>query len=246
MQGIIIIVVVAVILLLVATPLGRALLSMLKSMFIADVMSNPKAAEAAFRAAIEEARKEYSNAADVVAELSGLAAEEKAGYDKAIKEIEQLEANLERLASAETPNMEDINLLAQRRALAIQRRDTHLSRLNELRPTVEEAKELMQLSEKRIQELKHQKDLKITEMRMNSQMADMYKKLDKARASKGTDKLLEAVEDNVKTSKRQAAGLKEKHDTSLDTREKRLDDKLANMTNDSYVAELLAKHKKAN
>lgn len=242
MVGLFIVVGVTAFLALTFTPLGRTIGSSVKNLLIADTMKNPKAAEAVYLTAIDEAQKLYGEAADTYNELSGMLVEANAEYTHAQKQLEETERKCEKLVKSNDD--EGLKLMASKRSSIIARRDAFYNRLVELKPLVEEAKEIHELRAEDIQKLKESKDLKVSEIRLTGNMNQLYSKMDKLRNTSATDKLLGQIDSNIIDQKRKAAGAKMVHENKIETKERKLDKRLLDSDTDSYIAELKSKYNK--
>lgn len=222
------------------TPMGQAIGKSVKNLIIADTMKNPKAAEGAYLTAIDEAKKLYGQAADVYNEFSGMLVEANAEYTKAETELAKTEEKCERLAR--NNDVEGLQLLASKRHSLIQRRDAFYNRMVELKPLVEEAQEIHALRQEDIVKLQDDKDLKVTELRLTSNMNQLYNKMDKLRNTSATDKLLGQIDTNITDQKRKAVGAKMVHENKLETKERKLDQRLLAGETDDYIKSLMDKY----
>lgn len=242
MVGLFIVVGVAAFLALTFTPLGRTIGSSVKNLLIADTLKNPKAAEAVYLTAIDEAQKLYGEAADTYNELSGLMIEANAEYTHAQKQLEEVEKKCEKLVKSD--DNEGLQLMASKRAFIIARRDAFYNRMIELKLLVEEAKEIHELRAEDIQKLKESKDLKVGEIRLTENMNQLYNKMDKLRNTSATDRLLGQIDSNITEQKRKAVGAKAGYDNKIETKEYKLDKRLLNSETDDYISELKSKYNK--
>jgi hypothetical protein len=240
MWGVFIIIGVVVFLLLVLTPMGRTIARSAKNLFLADAMSNPKAAKAVFLTAIEDAQKKRSQVADLHQKLAGRLVEVDRNKKAADKELADTIAKMERLVAAGGSD-EDLSLLNEKRISLMQRQESFNNILMDLKPRVEEAAEAQRLLDSEVRKLKEQKDLKLAEMETAKALADTYKQLDGIDVS-ATGKLLEQFNDNLASVRRAADGGKAMHDNKLETREAHMNKRLATLEGDEFIRQLKDKH----
>jgi len=241
MPGLFIVMGVAGVLGVTLTPLGRTIGNSMKNLLIADAMKNPRAAEAVYLTAIEETKKQYGQAADTYNQLSGMLIEANVGYTKVEEELAKTEEKCEKLARKN--DLEGLQLLSAKRNSLLQRKDAYYKRMLELKPLVEEAKELHAIRQEEIIKLQEQKDLKVAELEITSHMNQMYAKLDKLRTTSATDKLLSHIDDNIQNQKRKAVGAKFVHENKLETKERKLEQRLTVADNDEYIKLLIDKYR---
>ncbi|MCL2398558.1 MAG: hypothetical protein FWC91_02290 [Defluviitaleaceae bacterium] len=244
MNGIFIIIGVVIVLLLILTPMGRTIARSAKNLFLADAMSNPKAAKAVFLTAIEDAQKKKAQVADLHHKLSGRLIEADRNMKDVNKELENTVSKMERVVASGGSD-EDLSLLNDKRLSLLQRQESINNILIELKPRVEEAAEAQRLLDAEVRKLKEQKDLKIAEMETAKAIADTYKQLDGIDVS-ATGKLLEKFNDNLATVKRSADGGRAVHENKLETREAHMNKRLAALEGDEFIRQLKAKHDNSN
>jgi len=244
MAGIFIVIGVALFLLIALTPMGRTIVRSAKNLFLADAMTNPKAAKAVFLTAIEDAQKKRAQVADLHQKLAGRLVEASTNKYAVDKELKDTIAKMEKLVMAEGSD-EDLELLNEKRISLMQRQESFNNILVELKPRVEEAASAQRLLDSEVRKLKEQKDLKLAEMETAKVLSETYKQLDGIDVS-ATGKLLEKFNDNLASVKRSADGGRAMYENKLDTREAKLDKRLAKLEGDDFIKQLKAKHGNPN
>jgi phage shock protein A len=242
MTGIFIIVGVAVACLLIFTKTGRSIGGAVVGLFVQDALKSPKAANAIYMQAIEEAQTSYSKAADTLNTLQGQLYEVTQKLKRAKNDLNTCESQCERLAKDGASD--DLLILAEKRRSLKNRIETYERRIEELNPLISEATEIHKSWQLKINQLKDQKDLQVSELELSNSMSELYAKMDNLRKDSPTDKMVGRIEANVSQAKNNAAGAKITYDNQLSTQEARLNDRIASAENNDYIEGLLAKYKK--
>lgn len=227
---------------LTLTPLGRTIGNGAKQLFMKNAMKDPTAAEALYLAAIDEEEKNFEEAGKLLRTYTGMLVDANAGYTKAENDLATIEEKCDKLMKS--GNEDGARLLIRKRSALIQTRDSFYNSMVELKPMVEEARELHNQYETNVEKLKHDKTIKINEMRLSKSATNLYDRMNKLKGSSATQKLLGHIDDNIKEQKRDAAGGKMVYENKLETQEQRLEQSILSSDEDDYLKQLKEKYNK--
>jgi len=224
----------------IASPKARTLIKGFGSLFVEDMAKTPRGANAVYNQAIEESEKQYVIAADTYEELVGRLVQLKTEYDQNSLEQTRVEHQCEQLAR--NGDDESLKIKALQRQSIVRKNESLKEQITKLAPLVEEAKNVHNQWELKVQQLKEEKDTKISEMQLADSMKGVYAKMDNLRAQSGADKLLGAVRDGVDQAKREAVGAQMVHNNKIETKASAIDQKLLEEDNDEYINSLKSKY----
>ena len=239
MSGIIIITAIFI-LFLILTPTGNTVLGALKNLLIADAMASPAAARAVFLKAIEDANKKAQDVGKVYQDLTGRLVEIDWSIKKESKNIEEAERKCAQLIK-QGANDNDIAIFVHKREAAIIARDHFDEMRAMIIPQIEQARDMHSLLQEELNKLKMRKELKLAEMEMNIALDDTLKKLNKVDDSI-TTQLLEQFDDNLKSVNRSAKGGMHIHENKIETKERKLEKRIASRSSIEFIDSLKAQY----
>jgi phage shock protein A len=228
--------------LLVIFPKLRVLIKGLVNVFVEDAAKTPEGAKAVYNEAIEQAKKDYTRAADTLQKFVGALETSKNNKARAEKELADADHACQVLMSQ--GNESDATLKAQEVMLHRKEIETYSAQIAKLEPSVEEAKNIATTFQKQIKELQVKKEMNVKDLELNIQNKVLYDSLDELRHSKPINNLLKSVEEGVVEKRELAVGAKEVHENKLSTKLERIDAKVQDAETDNYLASLREKYKK--
>lgn len=232
--------IIIVVLILIFFPTSRKLLQGFINLFIENRAKTPEGAEAIMTQAIDEAEKNYSEAKTVLQNLSGKKYNIENEIKSAKQELKDIEAKCENLVASGKSDLAEP--LAEKRSSLLTLITAYEERLVELSGRVEDAKELSELHERNVRELKENKRMIVTNMKLDQELANGYDMLDKLKHTSATDKLLSVVKEGADESRERAMGAKIVHENKLETRINNANKVASNLERDAYLESLKKKH----
>lgn len=212
------------------------------NLFIEDRAKTPEGAEAVYQQAIEEAQKDYNHANDMLKQLSGQLSLAQRDLANAKEMFDKVSATCETLVK--NGRIEEAKVKAEERESLLIEINTYTNAVNKLIPLVEDAKDINEKCEQALIKLKREKKQKIAELRLNQNLTKAYDNMDELKKNTATKKLLESVEEGLRTSQERATGAKVLHENKLSTKIERAEKTAKSLETNSYIEELRKKYNK--
>ena len=212
------------------------------NVFVEDTAKTPEGAEAVFTQAINEMEDKYSQASSTYNKLHGKlqrCQEDVAKLDSMIKDTETKCEHL-----ARTGDIESARVYAERRSELMTEKKQKVVAIEKLTPMVAEAKQIHEVYEKKLRDLKRTKKETVAQMKMNVQMKDLLGDLDELRKDSATDKMLSAVMEGHNDLAEEVSGARAVHENRASTKIARAEQMAAHVQNDEYLNNLLKKYNK--
>ena len=225
---------------LILFPSWREKVFSLASGFLHVLMQNvaetPEGADAIYAQKIDEAQEKYNQ---VVEQLRSMAGQLKSVQDEYSKCQESAMEWESKAKAALSKNDEESARTFARNAREMKIMMQSLNRqYDEMQPGVEEVKRAKEYWENEIANLKVTRTKVVSEMKANKQIQDMYSSLDDLNARTGTDKLIDATQEGLKSSREKTAGARIVYQSSRKGKLEKANAKSADYELDSYLDSL--------
>lgn len=216
---------------LVLSGQARTLLKGFFGVFVKNIAETPEGAEAIFTEAINEKRREYIKAEEVLQTVSGRLAIFKKDLEVENRKIKEIQTKAETYAKARQFDKVDLYDIEYQKSMTVV--EQLQSAIAELEPMVEEAKFVSNSKEKELQTLMKEKTTVIEQLKLNKTMKEVYDSMDELKRNSSTSKLLGAVKEGARTSKEQAIGAKVVHENKISTKLAHADSEIGQLKGNS-------------
>lgn len=221
---------------------GRALIRGFTNLFFENVAKTPEGADAIYAEAIEEAQNDYNKADNILKRNVGMLETAKTNYDTTKKKIKEVESMAEKLVSQN--KFSDAEIYAQEREDLIADLKLYEEEIAKYKPIVEEAKDIHNHLENKLKKLKKDRKTVINKMKMNKQSEELYNDLDELKNTRGTDKLLGTIKDELVSGNERVVGARAVHNNKTSTKKANIERELKKSSSSSYIEELKRKQNK--
>lgn len=228
--------------LLIWFPEFRALLKGFARVFIKDMATTPEGAEAIYGEKIDEAQDAYNKADNAYRIAAGK-------LSNAQKDMETLKSRLLKVETecetfVKNGKMEMAQLKSEEREEVL----SDIQRLSQLIVAFEEAtrqaKEAQTMCENRLRKLKREGKEVVENMRVKTQLKEVYDDMDELKNVTATDKLLDSVREKSKDLDAVVEGSKVIHENRLSTRLQKADSEAKKLQSNDYLESLKKKYNK--
>ena len=228
--------------LLIWFPEFRALLKGFARVFIKDMATTPEGAEAIYGEKIDEAQDAYNKADNAYRIAAGK-------LSNAQKDMETLKSRLLKVETeyetfVKNGKMEMAQLKSEEREEVL----SDIQRLSQLIGAFEEAtrqaKEAQTMCENRLRKLKREGKEVVENMRVKTQLKEVYDDMDELKNVTATDKLLDSVREQSKDLDAVVEGSKVIHENRLSTRLQKADSEAKKLQSNDYLESLKKKYNK--
>ena len=228
--------------LLIWFPEFRALLKGFARVFIKDMATTPEGAEAIYGEKIDEAQDAYNKADNAYRIAAGK-------LSNAQKDMETLKSRLLKVETecetfVKNGKMEMAQLKSEEREEVL----SDIQRLSQLIGAFEEAtrqaKEAQTMCENRLRKLKREGKEVVENMRVKTQLKEVYDDMDELKNVTATDKLLDSVREKSKDLDAVVEGSKVIHENRLSTRLQKADSEAKKLQSNDYLESLKKKYNK--
>lgn len=209
-------------------------------LFVEDIVKTPEGAEAVYQQAIEKAQEDYNRADTMLRQLSGQLSIAQRDLNRAKEQFDTVSKTCETLVK--NGKYAEAQIKAEERESYEIEVATYTQAVNKLIPLVEDAKDINETCEKALEKLKRDKKQKIAEMRLNQNLSKAYDGMNELKKDTTTKKLLESVEDGLKTSQEKAVGAKVVHQNKLSTKVDNANKTAKALETNSYIEGLMKKY----
>lgn len=237
-----VIAVIAIAAIFIIFPGARVLFKGIGNLFIEDMASTPKGAEAVFNEMIQEKRGEYTRSKDILQSLTGALETARSNKEATEKKLVNTEHQCEVLMSK--GNEEDAAIMAQDVTILKRKIVIYERQITELEPRVEDSRMIYQTLKQQINQLESEKDVKIEDLKLNLATKNLFNDLDKFRNSSSVSEMMKKVDKSMNKAREQAVGAKSVYDNDLDTKKERIMSKVQDADTDDYLSQLRNKYKK--
>lgn len=220
----------------------KVLCSGFLNLFVQDLAKTPEGATAVYNEAIEEEREMYRKACNVLNKVSGEYQVAQQNLVKLQEAKKKIEATCERLVREGRDN----DALVYAEKLSEVNNDIERAKkvIAEYEPYVEEAKNAVSFREKRLKELKKQKNDTVSDMKLAKQTKDIHEDMDELRRDRTTHKLLDAVNEGASDLRKEANGARIVHQSKTSTKVANIERDMESAQASEYIASLKEKYKK--
>lgn len=210
------------------------------NLFVEDMAKTPEGAEAVYQEAIEDMQGKYNQASTVYNKLVG----ERSSMERKIERLKQELASTEQKCESlvRSGKMDDAKVFSERRAELLAEIKSNESYLKEIKPRVDEAKEIHAACEKRLRDLKREKTAVVNELILNGTMKGIFDDLDELKRVKDVDKLLGTVRDHRENLRKEVAGASEVHNNKASTKIQKAEANASAAVADDYLESLKTKY----
>jgi hypothetical protein len=220
----------------------RTLVKGFFGIFVEDLAKTPEGANAVYNQAIEKEQEKYNIANDTLMRIAGQLDTAKKNYESTLQKVKSIEEKCEKLAQA--GKFDQLDILAKERSELLEDIES-LSRLvSELTPMYEEAKLINNKLEENLNKLKKDRKRVINEMKINSQLKDMYDDMNELKNTTDVSKLLDVVKDGAREKREMAVGAKVIHNNKLSTKIEKAHKEAKDLQTDEFVESLKKKYNK--
>lgn len=210
--------------------------------FIRDMATTPEGAQAIYAEKIDQAQEAYSKADDALKRAAGKLENANRDMDTYKKRLKKIESECEALVKAD--NFDAAQLKAEEREEILADIERCSEIIKGLEVATNEAKEIQEMCEKNLRKLKKEAKDVVENMKVKSQLKEVYDDLDELKASTTTDKLLESVRDKSKELNEIAAGSRVVHENRISTRVQKATTEAHKAQSNDYIESLRKKHNK--
>lgn len=222
----------------------KILIRIFFNIFVKDIAKTPEGALAIFNEMIDKAQEEYSITYEAQMSITAQLTSELENKSRLEKEIKQMERQCELLV--QDGKVENARYLSERRIDLIDQLNLSNETIEKLREIEHNAREVARVFENNLIKLKHEKQITLQELKLNTNLAKAYSSMDKLSKDPEAQKLLEAVGENAKYKAAMAQGAKAIYDMKATSLIQSQDDSNRKAMSDNFIDAIVAKNKEGS
>lgn len=230
------------VLLLILFPEFRALLKGFARVFIKDMATTPEGAEAIYGEKIDEAQDAYNKADNAYKVAAGKLSTVKRDMETLKTRLLKVEAECETFVKNGKMDMAQLKSEEREEILADIERMSQLIAAYEVASA--QAKEAQEMCEKRLRKLRRESKEVVENMKVKSQLKEVYDDMDELKNVTATDKLLDSVRERNKDLDAVVEGSKAIHENRLSTRLQKAEAEAKQLQSNDYLESLKKKYHK--
>jgi phage shock protein A len=205
-----------------------------------NVASTPDGARAVYNEAIEQQESVYAKSANVLQKLTGKYSSTQKNYETKQKELKSVESECEALVR--THQLEQANVLAEKRTMLLEEVESLQQALVQLKPMVDSARDVYQRNSDRLEKLKRDSVDKVEKLQLDKMVKESQDDIDSLRNDTAIKKLLDSVDKACVDADEMAVGSKELYDNKTSTKVMRAEADARNVSTSSYIDDLMKKY----
>lgn len=235
-------VVILIIILFIMFPELRSLFKGITRIFVKDIATTPKGAEAIYAEKINEAQNRYNIAENTLRKASGSLATEEEKLKALQNKLNQVEKTCENLVAKGDMSLASIKAEERAEILSDIERSKKLIQVYTIAKS--NATEIHKACEMRLKKLKRESKEVVENMKVNEQLNDVYDSMDELKNITGTDKLLTSIKEKNEELNISVAGARVVHENRTSTKIQRANEQAKKIENDEYLESLKKKYNK--
>lgn len=220
----------------------RVLVKGLIGVFIKDMAATPEGARAVYEEKIKKAQESYNKADDAYKKAAGrlsTAEDEKKRLESQLKKCEK---DCEALVQAD--KMEEAQLKAEEREDILSALERNATLIVAFRDAEATAKEAYDLCSDRLRKLKKEAKEVVENMKVKSELKEVYDDTDELKAITETDRLLESVREKNQNLNEIVEGSRVVHNNRASTKLLKADQQARMLQSNDYLESLKNKYQK--
>lgn len=220
----------------------KVLCSGFLNLFVQDLAKTPEGATAVYNEAIEEERVLYRKACDVLSKVSG----ELQAAQKNLVRLQENKKSIETTCERLVRDGRDNDALVYAEKLSEVNNDVERTKkvISEYEQYVAEAKDAVNVREKRLRELKKKQKDTVSDMKLAKQTKEIHEDMDELRRDRTTHKLLDAVNEGASDLRKEANGARIVYQSKTSTKVANIEKDMEAAQASDYIASLKEKYKK--